>query len=687
MAKRKHQFHPQQAAKNVAKPAAPLTREQIVDEWVRQRQGISSLASELRAEGEAIRAAFVALEKGDDEAVRNQLQKIGMQSPFLQWKLFIRGLQAWYLHDDERARDNWQRLAVDRLPFRLAAPFRAQIDAEWLSAQSEQTRLTVKNQLRVLQESPVVQVLRSVVAHLHDSPDDPIIFRMLEPIVDPLRRNQPELYQRLASAMYIALRHADPDQLPRYVRIFGYPAEDPQFNRLRALVFEGLADATSDKEWFDEDDELGLPHRVDAECLHRANASWASFESEIAKNPARWPGEFGALARARIWTRIGHNLSKLDAKEQKQAPHTELACYDRACELAPNSKIPLTHLMAYHMRRKDLAKSINASERYVARFPDEVPAWKQLALLYSVAKDHAKSISAYEQALIHNPLDREVRRLKVGTHRLLGRELGQKNKVEEARPHFTAALEDSDPVFLTQTYCMWAACELKVGNQTAVDELLAKAKQSSPGEALQAYFLVIEANLLSLPAKIRTAQAKSFSTEIAKAVSPELAVALVVAASNRVQSGDRYTGQKTHNKKIADAATKIETQDYSRDQLVALLKDLPTLQVPTTRYRRFGSEAMQRFPKDPWFPYLLAITEMDAKDLENRSQQGLWPIRHNLEKAQDLARRRAKDEPELQAMLQDIEKRMELLNKNNPFAAFSSFFRGFMGFMGEEDDE
>ena len=55
--------------------------------------------------------AFAQVQAGQDEAARETLQPIGLRSPFLEWKVLLRGLIAYYQSDDVRALDNWQRLA------------------------------------------------------------------------------------------------------------------------------------------------------------------------------------------------------------------------------------------------------------------------------------------------------------------------------------------------------------------------------------------------------------------------------------------------------------------------------------------------------------------------------------------------------------------------------------------------
>ncbi len=57
-----------------------------------------------------VRAALDALYAGDGDAALAGLGEVPRNSPFADWKLFIRGLAAYYRHDDEAMRTNWDRL-------------------------------------------------------------------------------------------------------------------------------------------------------------------------------------------------------------------------------------------------------------------------------------------------------------------------------------------------------------------------------------------------------------------------------------------------------------------------------------------------------------------------------------------------------------------------------------------------
>ncbi|MCZ2343133.1 MAG: hypothetical protein LC104_15275, partial [Bacteroidales bacterium] len=86
------------------------------------------LPTELHAGFDTIIAAFTAYEAGQDEKCREILDGIGVRSPFLDWKLLIRGLIAYTAQEDARAIENWSRLQPLRLTARLAMPIRSQID-------------------------------------------------------------------------------------------------------------------------------------------------------------------------------------------------------------------------------------------------------------------------------------------------------------------------------------------------------------------------------------------------------------------------------------------------------------------------------------------------------------------------------------------------------------------------------
>ncbi len=80
----------------------------------------ATLPDELREGARQVQAALEALEAGDEPKSMEELRAIARSSPFADWKLFARGLAAFYRRDTEEAHANWDRIDPARAPARIA---------------------------------------------------------------------------------------------------------------------------------------------------------------------------------------------------------------------------------------------------------------------------------------------------------------------------------------------------------------------------------------------------------------------------------------------------------------------------------------------------------------------------------------------------------------------------------------
>ena len=75
-------------------------------------------------EAARVRQALEALETRDDTKALELVREIARSSPLSEWKLFVRGLAAFYRRDSAEAQANWDRLDADRAPFRIVKRLR-----------------------------------------------------------------------------------------------------------------------------------------------------------------------------------------------------------------------------------------------------------------------------------------------------------------------------------------------------------------------------------------------------------------------------------------------------------------------------------------------------------------------------------------------------------------------------------
>ncbi|HZY88855.1 MAG TPA: hypothetical protein VFE78_28785, partial [Gemmataceae bacterium] len=322
--------------------------------------GRDLLPPALHAEFDGVLLAFKHLEAGRDDEARAALQPLGLRSPLLEWKLLLRGLQAYYLNEGPRALENWQRLDPERLPARLAAPYRAQLDPTFRNAQPPATQAALQNQLDRLQGSSLPPQLRALRAALADRESLAPAFRQAEALLPALRQAAPQLVPRLAACLYWEATDANPEDALRYQRVFGAPADDPHLHRLRALAREREG------------------------ALDEAHRHWEQYEQDVAANPAAWPGDQAARVRSLIWLHMGRNADKVPGPDKLKelpdflrnhagrlrplSPPAE-QCFRRAAELAPDQIEPYEALFVYLREAGPPARAEKAGRQLLERFP------------------------------------------------------------------------------------------------------------------------------------------------------------------------------------------------------------------------------------------------------------------------------------------------------------------------------
>jgi tetratricopeptide (TPR) repeat protein len=624
--------------------------------------GKNLLPGEWHADFDRILLAFHQVEVGKDEDARATLQGIGLRSPFLEWKLLLRGLQAYYLGDDVRALENWQRLSTERLPIWLAAPFRSQIDRTYRAAQPAATQATLQHQLDRLNLSPLVQQLRNLRLALASNETLAPAFRQGETLLPLLRQQAPHLEKRLASCLYWALTQTGPDDILRYKRVFGNPAEDPHFHRLEALACE-----------------KGFQ-------LDRAHAAWAKYEKEIDSLPTVFPAEEARRARALVWLRMGRNAARVPSvRDVKKLPRhlrddperprplkpTAVECYRRSLALVPDLLEAHVELFNQLKKEEEFDAAIEVGRKLLELYPDHIVTLQGLSDLLQEKGDTVEALALMQRALKANPLSRDLRGRVSYAHLACARYYAEDGAFDEARQQYQYALNLASGQPPTDILCKWAACEFKAGDAGRAEELLQQARSESKTAVVLAYQMLIEAARLKLDRKLKTRFDKEFKAGLAAEPSGTAVAELINTSLGHWLAAVEYTGQKTHIKHVLDYAARGRLRaTFTEDQLASVCRGLFELNATKKLCNDYLHLGTRKFPASPQFPLI------EAHELLNHGSGyvNFFQIRNLLDSAKRLAEALPASEQK-EKLLQQIDDEQRLATALDPY---SSLFGGGM---------
>jgi tetratricopeptide (TPR) repeat protein len=638
-----------------------------------QGAGKEALPPELHAEFDRVVTAFAKVQAGQDEPAREAIRAIGLRSPFLEWKVLLRGLIAYYQNDDARALDNWQRLAPDRLPARMAAPLRFLLDKSYQSAQAPEAQAALRKQADRLQGDGLVEGLRRIQAALADQRSLANGFRQAEALLPALRRQSPALADRLAACFYWGIvTNGQPEDVPRYARVFGAPPDDPTFARLRALAYEGVRE------------------------LEEAHKEWQKFEKSVADHPRAWPPGEADFVRALVWSHMGSNAAAAPDLDDPNLPpflrnHPDRPrplkpaaeqCFEQSLKLAPDVLETHEKLVDHYQAVRKPKKAEQAARRLLERFPDHVPTVEALAALRLSAQDYAEGVALLQRATRLNPLDRGLRRRLGTAHLFHARAHAEAKRFDEARAEFRAALALSEGRNNSSVYCKWAACEFKAGDDARAEELLAQAMADAGSRLGVTYSMLVEVIRLRLT-KLKKRFNDEFNALLAQPADGASAAAVADTTAAHKSAGVTYHGQKTHEKKVFGYLQKALGAPLAEEQLDRIGSSLLILENHKLLLE-YGEAGQARYPNNAYFPYYVA----ESYILLGPYRCPAFRVRELLADVRRLAREMPPDSRR-DALLESVQRREQMVASLSPFGGidFGSFGGAFEEMFGAPDDD
>lgn len=640
----------------------PITTQHFADYLVRTRS-LADVPPEWKAGYDAAVTAFAHYHAGRDDTARDALNPIGLSSPFLEWKLLLRGLIAWSGNDDVKAVENFSRLNPDRYPARLAAPVRVQCDPAFAQTLPDATRSALTEQGKRLRTAGVVTRLAKVRSELARSRKLGPAFKAVEPAVNDLKKHAPQLLPKLADAFYFVIaKRGEQDDLAKYRKLFGPPPADPSFHKLEAMVFEEIDDLdTSLARWAAFEGWLaglpagwsqGLADRARAVLLHRM----AGLAADIATDAAApnsfddFGGFFGAPAR------------KPKAKRQPLDP---TAFLKRAADLAPDWEPVAQQLFNAAVERDDLSAAEAAARRFLQHSPQSLTTLSALAGLMSKQGKTAEALDLRRRALAVNPLEASHRHLTGAAVIAHARRLGIDGGLADAEKLLDENKQLLEAVIPTSYHALRSVILRKTKRSAEADAAAEAAKNQTNSRLVARLYLHVNAVLLKLKPADRTAAGKELAAALEEQPAPGEAGSLLSGYDMYAHEGLKYVGQKTQEKKFLDVVLRAVGSPTGTELEFELLAGVLQNRRQYALALKAVASLMKRFPKNPLFPLVAAQSELG----KSKGRAG-YKVTEPLRKAKVLAE--ASTEPRHKQLLPQIE---ELLKASDPFSGlFGNFF-------------
>jgi len=235
------------AAKSLEIRPVVGSSERTEDAAIFNREQRLSLAEPLQVEAANVIESLELTSLGKFEDAIAKLKDIARSSPFSDWRLFVRGLHAFYAGDVETARQNWSKLETKRRPARIASTLLLAETGMPLSdaiASHQKDLLEHTQSLRLRKNA--VTAAEAIAKVRHRDPEVTFSisqFAMLLNFISSFRKLDPEFVSRVGqTCVGLSIKQGDLEVFDKLKKLVPGPADDPNWNRTKSTYLLDFKD-------------------------------------------------------------------------------------------------------------------------------------------------------------------------------------------------------------------------------------------------------------------------------------------------------------------------------------------------------------------------------------------------------------------------------------------------------------
>lgn len=449
-----------------------------------------TLPPEIRGDLDRIRQALASVTEEHWQEALDKIKPIGTRSIFASWKLFIKGLCAFYGKEDGKALVAFSKIPDGTAAAEAAAPYRRLLQrTPWQEAESKDTHLTVGACMVAGYGAVAEDLARAAYlwtvkrfrdSHIH-----------LRRTLDDFPTWSTGLARSLSALYYNACFEMPPKSARKYIE-----------HLLRA-AFDGRSGSAAAQLWAQR--SLALHSEDHGDCDGCILEQWEKFIALYESFNGHSP-----RIRALVYGRLGDLFSAempdndpfaffFSRRRRRKGPslrNTEMArmCYRQSADAHPDAIQPQLARVVFFEKLGDTSRVNRLLDKLIRQFPDEKEVLAKAGVRCIERKAFVKAMKYLGRALALDPMDKRLREHFILACIHAARQYSRKNNPKKASALLPRALEWADVhsddfnrghAYL---YARWTALAHIYGDEAEARQLWAQAMTARQGSPLKLHF-------------------------------------------------------------------------------------------------------------------------------------------------------------------------------------------------------
>ena len=578
----------------------------------------------------SVHEALALVEQGDDEEAAVVLRSIPRNSPLSDWKLFARGLSAFYrvIQEgtgregigrekvaQERMEANWRLLDPERPAYRLT---RILLVAGGVLRQEDvpmdgcgDLSGSLKQLDRLLQIDPVADLLKRIADRWQEE-DLHTFFKDLQILRMRYAKTHGEALETIVEFVWKqAAREGDRHLFEELIRVGPPPADDPHWHRAKALLSE---------------------HKNQPEA-NPVESHWQAYAEDLLSSGA-FREEDRPIAAAMVYAHLAECFieygeacvppgprfeppSPEDAEEASAFFEQAVDFYEQSLRRCPKLHEAAWGLAMWHEKMGAPEKSAAVLEEFVRHEPNDHDAgmWdvrRWLAAHYISHDDPGRSERHAAAAAKIKPRDPRTIALLWNQRVTMVRCLAKKRQFGAARQELEMAAKSAPPdIEPYRIDTLRAALELKAKNTEAAQRYLNAALLAVDGPAPVWLQMSHVAARYRLSREIKKDFSKHFKEAIQEKVTSRTAGSLARLLAIFQLAKINYTGRATQERLVLGYLKRAGRVQWEEQDLLRVCEWLEMLPKQKELRERLVAKGLAKFPESAVFHLLTGKIEMD----------------------------------------------------------------------------